>query len=155
MFYIVEIILIMNLLLGATITLELWKILKNNYEIDYYSWGKKDYKLWLMVIVISVMFEFADQYSILFVFCCQWALIILCFVLRRITVSFYIAYIYILAIAIGGLCNIIVFIRNEGIFFNLGSNEQEETQEINDPENGRISPTESKQEHSFAETISE
>ncbi|GBC05810.1 hypothetical protein RclHR1_06430011 [Rhizophagus clarus] len=73
----------------------------------------------------------------------------------RITVSFYIAYIYILAIAIGGLCNIIVFIRNEGIFFNLGSNEQEETQEINDPENGRISPTESKQEHSFAETISE
>jgi hypothetical protein len=52
----------MNLLLGATITLEAWKILKNNYEMSY-SWGKKDYRLWLMVIIVSVVFEFGDQYS--------------------------------------------------------------------------------------------
>lgn len=65
MFYIVGIILFTNLLLGATITLELWKILKNNYEVGH-SWGKKDYKLWIMVIVVSVMFEFGDQYSRLF-----------------------------------------------------------------------------------------
>ncbi|GES87313.1 hypothetical protein GLOIN_2v1869728 [Rhizophagus clarus] len=102
MFYIVGIILIMNLLLGATITLELWKILKDNYEIE----------LWLMVRVVSVMFEFEDQYNIFFgkemlFIKFDLAFIILCFVLRRITVSFYIAYIYILAIAVGGLCNII------------------------------------------------
>jgi hypothetical protein len=60
--------------------------------------------------------------------------------------------------AIGGLCNIIVFIRNEGIFFNLGSIMQEGTQEeINDPETGtKIPSTEIKQEHShLTETVSE
>lgn len=65
MTYIIGIVLIMNLLLGATITLEVWKTLKNNYEVKY-NWGKKDYKLWLMVITVSVIFEFGDQYSKLF-----------------------------------------------------------------------------------------
>lgn len=58
--------------------------------------------------------------------------------------------------AFGGLCNVIVFIRNEGIFFNLRSITQEETQEINDPETGtKIPSTGIIQENSFTETVSE
>ncbi|CAG8465344.1 hypothetical protein GLOIN_2v1525871 [Rhizophagus irregularis DAOM 181602=DAOM 197198] len=155
MSHIIGVILIVNLLLGATIAIEVWKILKNNFEVNF-SWGKKDYKLWLMALTVSVIFEFGDEYSQLFVFCFQWAFIILYYILRRITTSFYIVYVYILAIAIGGLCNVIVFIRNEGIFYNLGSITQEETPEINDPETGtKIPSTEIKQENSLTESVSE
>ncbi|PKK76831.1 hypothetical protein RhiirC2_844878 [Rhizophagus irregularis] len=210
MSHIIGVILIVNLLLGATIAIEVWKILKNNFEVNF-SWGKKDYKLWLMALTVSVIFEFGDEYSQLFgkelffirfdlvisfvfflvtiyclirihirlnkldsniyesdiynskklkfyilVFCFQWAFIILYYILRRITTSFYIVYIYILAIAIGGLCNVIVFIRNEGIFYNLGSITQEETPEINDPKTGtKIPSTEIKQENSLTESVSE
>lgn len=65
MSHIIGVILIMNLLLGATIAIEVWKILKNNFEVNY-SLGKKDYKLWLMALTVSVIFEFGDEYSQLF-----------------------------------------------------------------------------------------
>ncbi|RGB34946.1 hypothetical protein C1646_700686 [Rhizophagus diaphanus] len=44
----------MNLFLGTILTLQTWIILKNNYEITY-GLGKKDYILWLIIIIISTL----------------------------------------------------------------------------------------------------
>jgi hypothetical protein len=54
-------ILIINLFLGTIFTLQTWNILKNNYEITY-SWGKGDYKLWLTIIIFSILFVIAKLY---------------------------------------------------------------------------------------------
>jgi hypothetical protein len=44
----------LNLFLGTIFTIRTWIILKNNYEITR-SWGKKDYKFCLTIIIVIII----------------------------------------------------------------------------------------------------
>src|ERR1043165_5950678 len=46
------VLLNMNLNIGVIIAGETWKNLRNNREKTYH-WGKKDYKLWFFLIILS------------------------------------------------------------------------------------------------------
>ncbi|CAB5382158.1 unnamed protein product [Rhizophagus irregularis] len=174
---IAEIILAINLFLGTILTLQTWIILKNNYKLTY-SWGKKNYIFWLIIIItiiISITLSIIDflikriffislfafviypifliinicfllkihlklnnldqsvnynfniselkklrSYILLFIY--QWIIIVIVIVYNLyLKLLFYKYWIFDLTYAMGGILHFILFINNEGFFFDPDS----------------------------------
>lgn len=69
-------------------TLQAWIILKNNHETTYTNWGKKNYKLWLIIITIIVIiivnclfFSLHPIYTIVYYMCPVFLFVSICFLL--------------------------------------------------------------------------
>lgn len=65
--------------------LQAWIILKNNHETTYTNWGKKNYKLWLIIIIIIIIiivnFFITNYNSILYFMYPIFLFVSICFLL--------------------------------------------------------------------------